>query len=200
MTDYTTKAVVKGELGITDTADDTTIDAIITAVSQWIDRYCGRRFDIANPVPGQGTSVRTFTAMSDGTVYIDDAVEIVEILTDDGTRTYATTMDTDTYEGAPYNAVSQGGTYTRIDAINGGVFPTRPRAVKVEARYGWAAVPLPIVRACVLMTMRLFKRKDAPFGVVGSTSAEMGQLMVIPKLDPDVALLLEPYRLKYWIV
>jgi hypothetical protein len=47
--------------------------------------------------------------------------------------------------------------------------------------------------------MRLYKRKDAPFGVVGSTSAEMGQLMVIPKLDPDVKFLLDAYKKQWWV-
>ena len=199
MADYTTKAVVKGELGITDTADDTTIDQIIAAVTLWINRYCGRAFDIANPTPGQGTELRTFTAASSDIVYIDDAIEIVTIDTDDGTRTYATEMDADTYEGYPYNAVTAGGVYTQINAFYGGAFPTTPRAIRVEARYGWAAVPAPVVRACIIQTMRLYKRKDAPFGVVGSTSAEMGQLMVIPKLDPDVKFLLDAYKKQWWI-
>ena len=35
-------------------------------------------------------------------------------------------------------------------------------------------------------------RPHAPFGIVGN--ADMGQLQVIPKLDPDVALLLSGLR------
>lgn len=197
MTDYTSAAVVKARLGIDDTADDTAIGAVISGVSQWIDRYCGRSFALASA----SGSIRTYTAAGADLVYIDDAVEIIEITTDDGTRAYATTMAADTYEGAPYNVAAVGGpVYNKIYAINGGVFPTGRRAVKVEARYGWDAIPAPIVEACILQSMRLFKRKDAPFGVVGSPSAEMGQLSVIPKMDPDVTLLLEPYRRKYWIV
>lgn len=196
MTDYTTKTVVKGELGITDTDDDTTIDQIITAVSAWIDAYCGRTFGVP---PGSG-SIRTYTAVPDGSrVYIDGAIEIIEITTDDGTRTYDTSVDVGDYEGAPYNAIADGKGYTHILPLNGYRFPTGNGAVRVEARFGVAAIPAPIVRACILQTQRLYKRKDAPFGVVGSTSAEMGQLMVIPKLDPDVKLMLSAYR-SVWVV
>ena len=199
MADYTTKAVIKGELGISDTADDTTIDQIIAAVTLWINRYCGRVFDIANPVQGQGTSTRTYTAASTGIVYIDDAIEIVLIETDDGTRTYATTMDADTYEGYPYNAPAAGGVYTQVNAFYGGAFPLTPRAVRVEARYGWAAVPAPVVRACILLTCKIFKRKDAPFGIMGSTSSELGQLLVIPRLDYDALAFLDAYKRHWWV-
>ena len=199
MADYTTKAVVKGELGITDTADDTTIDQIIAAVTLWINRYCGRVFDIANPTPGQGTVARSYTAASTGVVYIDDAIEIVLIETDDGTRTYATTMDADTYEGYPYNAPAAGGVYTQVNAFYGGAFPTTPRAIRVEARYGWAAVPAPVVRACILLTCKIFKRKDAPFGIMGSTSSELGQLLVIPRLDYDALAFLDAYKRHWWV-
>lgn len=46
--------------------------------------------------------------------------------------------------------------------------------------------------AAMILAGRIFKRKDAPFGVVGS--AEMGQLLVIAKHDPDVQLLMRSFR------
>lgn len=46
--------------------------------------------------------------------------------------------------------------------------------------------------AAMILVGRIFKRKDAPFGVIGSV--EMGQMLVIAKHDPDVRLLMEPFR------
>jgi len=37
--DYTTRAIVKDAMGATSTANDTTIDRVVTAVSRFIDRY-----------------------------------------------------------------------------------------------------------------------------------------------------------------
>ncbi len=52
--------------------------------------------------------------------------------------------------------------------------------------------PGPIGEAVAIQAGRLFKRGEAPFGVTGS--AGMGQLKVIPELDPDVKLLLRRYK------
>ena len=59
-----------------------------------------------------------------------------------------------------------------------------------------AAVSLysyPLVNeAALLQCSRLFARRNAPFGVAGN--AEMGTLLAIPKLDSDVAQMLDPLR------
>lgn len=47
----------------------------------------------------------------------------------------------------------------------------------------------PVVReACFLQSLRLFQRKNAPFGITGSP--ELGQMRAITKVDPDVEVLL----------
>lgn len=50
--------------------------------------------------------------------------------------------------------------------------------------------PGPVVEACVILATRLFRRKDAPFGVIGS--AEFG-LERIAANDPDVKRLMMPF-------
>jgi hypothetical protein len=44
--------------------------------------------------------------------------------------------------------------------------------------------PQPIKEACLLLAARLYKRKDAIFGVSGPN--EFGQLQIIDKFDADV--------------
>lgn len=57
MTDYTTLAKVKSELGITGSAEDARFNALITEASALIDSYCGRTFEsktLTEKVKGYG--------------------------------------------------------------------------------------------------------------------------------------------------
>jgi hypothetical protein len=46
--------------------------------------------------------------------------------------------------------------------------------------------------AALLQCSRIFARRNAPFGVTGN--ADMGTLLAIPKMDSDVAMMLNPLR------
>lgn len=189
---YATLAQLRARLGFAtaDTADDTILEAIVAAVSRWIDLHCGRRFWV-NSV----AEARYYTATdSDLLLCPDDVVTVTALACDeDGDRVYERTWAATDYDLEPYNATLDGQPYTRIAVTPNGqyAFPTMAKAVKVTGTFGWSAVPDAIREACLLQAERIYKRKDAPFGVLGS--AEMGQTLVIPKLDPDVALLLWPY-------
>ena len=52
-------------------------------------------------------------------------------------------------------------------------------------------MPDAIERAALLLATRYFKRKDAPFGVLGTP--ELGFMRVTAK-DPEIRALLNPYR------
>lgn len=165
------------------------IESVITAVSREIDNYCHRRFwkNTAN-------EVRYFTAAWGNLLFCGDVVSITGVATDDaGDRLYATTLATTDYDLEPYNAVLDGLPYDRmrITPTSSHSFLTSQRGNKLTGIFGWPSVPQEVNEACLIQCIRLFKRKDAPFGVVGS--AEMGQLVMLTKLDPDVKLLLEPY-------
>lgn len=57
-------------------------------------------------------------------------------------------------------------------------------------------IPAAITYACILQAARLVKRKDAIFGVLGSP--EMGgEIRLLAKLDPDVQVLVRPYK-RWW--
>jgi len=188
---YTTASVVKSRLGITDTASDTILANIIEAVSREIDNYCGRRFYAE-------AETNYYTAVTPTFVMTDDIVSVTSLLTDSGgDRTYATTWSTADYDMIPYNAANKDQPYTGIEVAENGdyEFPTIKKGVKITGSFGYcttATQPGTITEACNLQAQRIFKRKDAPFGVMGS--ADMGTVMVIPKLDPDVKLMLDPYR------
>jgi hypothetical protein len=201
---YTDLATVKARLGIADTDDDATLESIVTAVSRSIDDFCRRRFYAA-------TETRYYTApcqsrpsdaaevtVAGGYVDVDDLLSISAngLATDDAAdRTYGTVWATTDYELAPYNAALDGKPYTRVCATPNGAraFPSGARGVKITGSFGYSATTPDVVReACLLQASRIFRRKDAPFGVTGS--AEMGVATLIARLDPDVMLLLNPLR------
>lgn len=80
-------------------------------------------------------------------------------------------------------------TLTVDRGVNGTTAATHSNAAAVS-RYRY---PANVVEASLIQAGRVFRRKDAPFGVVGS--AEMGSGIVIARLDPDVRMMLDPFRL-----
>jgi hypothetical protein len=176
--------------GLTDTTDDTVIENVIEAVSRQIDNYAGRRFYVTG-----SDETRYFTAEESEYLSAGDVVSITTLSTDENDdRVYERTWAATDYDLTPYNAALDGLPYTRLEITPNGsyAFPTGAKSVKIVGKWGYPATPDAINEACLIQAIRLFKRKDAPFGVMGS--AEMGQLVVIPRLDPDVKMLLDPFR------
>jgi hypothetical protein len=68
----------------------------------------------------------------------------------------------------------------------------RRATVRVEGTFGWDAVPDAIREATILQSSRLYTRLDSPLGVAGF--GDMGAMRVSFKGDPDVAMLLAPFR------
>jgi hypothetical protein len=69
------------------------------------------------------------------------------------------------------------------------------KGVKLTASFGWSAVPLPVNQACVMIAQRLHKRNATILGQAAATAVGTISL-TIPKLDPDVQMLLKPFRKK----
>lgn len=184
---YCSLAELKAEQHIPDTDDDATLEQAIEAASRAIDDACGRTFYQA------AAATRYYTAEDGELLFVDDLVSVTSLTTDEiGDRTYSTTWLTTDYDLEPYNAAALGKPYLWIRQAPLGQrwFPTGRRGVKIVGTFGWPAVPPQAKRACLIQAARYWKRKDAVFGVMGS--AEMGTVMAIPGLDPDVKQLLAP--------
>lgn len=176
---------------VSDQIDDAEIDAVITAVSRMIDGYTGRRFYVT---PADET--RYYTA-SDGSLLMpeDDIISITTLKTDDnGDGTYETTWSTSDYALQPVNAGLNGRPYLWINTTSSGscAFPHGVNGVQIAGKFGYSVVcPAVIRQVCLIQSLRIFKRKDTPFGVMGS--GDMGQAVIINDLDPDVRTMLNPY-------
>jgi hypothetical protein len=183
----------------------------INAASRAVDNYTDRRFwadetPVTKVFP-PWTDVRRQTDDYVSSSYemwlpedIADATGLVISTDTNGGGTYDTVWDATDYRLWPYAANTSGSLYggwnklestgrLRFDIRgiggNRGLMP-----VQITARFGWSFCPDPIEQATVLKAAQLFKRKDAPFGVVqfGDIAA-----VTITRKDADVVELLWPY-------
>jgi hypothetical protein len=191
---YCTLAELKAELRLkpADLADDARLEAVISDVSRAIDNECGRRFYTT-----AADETRHATASHPDHLLLPfDLLALTELATDDGTRQYATVWAASDYDLEPYDAPLDGVPYDTIAVAprSARAFPAGlARGVRLTGKFGYSAdTPGPVRRACLIQCTRIFRRSDAPFGVTGS--AEMGTASLIVRLDPDVKLLLAPYK------
>ena len=193
---YTTLAAVKAALRISDSTDDTLIENSVDAASRLIDGYCMRNFYSV------GTATRLFTAPDPLYCPVDDiagtAITIQTSTQADGI--FDVTFTVTDYQLEPLNANLDGihWAFDRIRAVGDFAFPMvsasfgEQALVKVTAVFGWPAVPKAIEQATILQAARHFKRFDSPLGVAGF--GDFGVVRVSRFLDPDVQMLVEPYK------
>ena len=189
---YVTRNDVQQALGLgtaTLVPDSEEIDQVITSVSRAIDDYCGRFFySVAGTV--------TFTANDYLYLPIGDWSAVTSIKTDednDGTPEVTLTAGTD-YRLAT-NKVVPGWPYTavRITSFGSHTLPVLvTEGVQISGTRGWIQTPAPIAAAALVQSTRLHARRNTPLGVAGSP--EGGIVRLLSRLDPDVELMLRPYR------
>lgn len=184
--DYVTAADLKAYLRIGDTVDDAQLAFAISAASRAVDRCTNRQFGLVAAPEQRAYTARIDRARRKYVVTVDDFMTVTGLLV---------TVDTPptTYTLKPSNADAVGKPWTEI-VLDGG--SCVEDAVKVTARWGWTTVPVAVQQATLLQAARLFKRRDAAFGVAGSP--ELGsELRLLDKVDPDVAVVLGPYT-RWW--
>lgn len=194
MANYATRDQVKAALRITDNIDDSLIDIAIDAASREIDAYTERTFTLS-------TATRVYTPTDSFLTEIDDLVTLTTLKTSSDGSSFDTTWSSSDYQLEPLNGIAGGISqpYTRIRAIGDYLFPVwdtkNPNAyeatVQIAGVWGWSTVPSAITQACLLYSMRQFKRFDAPLGVAGF--GDIGAIN-ITRIDPDVMALLSPFR------
>lgn len=187
---YVESAALRSALRIGGAEEDTEADRAVTAASRAIDEACGRFFYQAGPEPrlyrpdpGLCTvAVDDFHTTAGLTVEVDTA----------GDGTYATAWDATDWLAEPVNPRYRW-PFESIAAAGTRLFPRQPGrrpAVRVTASWGWAAVPVEIEQAALLLAMKLFRRRDTPLGIV--TTTEFAAVRVA-RSDPDVSSLIDPF-------
>jgi len=196
---YATLTQIKNYLSISDSTDNELLEDLIESASRSIDRIANRRF-----YADSTASARRYRAYSDVFVYTDDistTTSLVVAIDENGNGTYSKTLTLDTdFIMDPLTASALGRPFTQLTMVSNTeswpIFPgltqngLRP-GVQVTAKWGWPSVPDDITVATLTLTADLYKRKDAPGGVLG-----LGDLGVI-RMSPvgrDVAQIVRAYK------
>lgn len=194
--DYATTSELKGMLGIPSatTTYDTELALVISAASRAIDHAADRQFGVLSAAAARVYTPRTFTGGR--RVIMDDLMTTTDLVVkadDDGDGVYERTITSAEYRLFPWNAAADGMPWTILFPEWGTVFPACERSMEITAKWGWTEVPDVVHQACLTQAGRLFKRRDAPFGVAGSLQ-DGSEIRLLSRLDPDVAVLIASVR------
>lgn len=198
---YTSVEELKDRLGITTTANDLQAQLAVMGAAKAIEGLTGRFFY-------QVTETRTFVPYDIWEQPIDDLVSITALNVDSqGTGVYdqawVNNVDYQLAYGIwEFNALASGEPrpFTQVRVINGAaggkffpfIWPFAPlNRVQVVGTWGWPEVPYAVKQASLQVASELFKLKDAPFGLAGTS--EFG-VMRVPKVNPYIVPLLTPYK------
>ena len=196
---YATLTQIKGYMSISDNTDNDLLEDLIESASRSIDRIANRRFYLDSVA-----SARLYRAYSDIFVYVDDigTTSSLVVKTDsNGNGSYAKTLTLNQdYILDPLTAPSLSRPYTQLTMVSNTetwpIFPgltqngLRP-GVQVTARWGWPSVPDDINMACLILTADLYKRKDAPGGILGL--GDLGVVRMSP-IGRDVTAMVRAYK------
>ena len=187
---YCSLSQIKAAARITDAIDDSLLEMAVESASRMIDAECDRNFY------SSGTATRDFIPNDVYTVDTDDLTSIVSVKLDDsGELTFPITLAVTDYQTEPVNQKVSGNAFpiTRLRMIGDYLLPIwgKQATVRIQGVYGFTPQPIQVTQACIIQASRIFKRLDSPLGVAGF--GDMGAIRV-GKVDPDVAMLIRPFK------
>jgi len=196
---YATLAEIKGYMSISDNTDNDLLENLIESASRSIDRIANRRFYL-----DATASARLYRAYSNVFVFVDDigtTSNLVVKTDEDGNGTYSKTLTLNTdFILDPLTSQSLNRPFTQLTMVSNTeswpIFPgltsngLRP-GVQVTARWGWPSVPDDLNMACLILTADLYKRKDAPGGILGL--GDLGVVRMSP-IGRDVTAMVRAYK------
>lgn len=188
---YATAAELAHFMGDAVATDDAELTLAIESASRSVDRITGWQFGSLD-----APESRLFTARYD-TYRRRWVIDVDDFATTDAMTVETVSPQYDqpllAWLPAPVNAVVADGVWTQlvIDSGSPVVLTAAEHGVRVTATWGWPDVPPTIKLATLIQASRLFARRHAPFGVAGNP--EVGQLRLLERLDPDVAIRVRPF-------
>jgi hypothetical protein len=190
---YCTLAELKAALRVSDSIDDSLLELAIESASREIDGTCERFFYNTS-----GTQI--YAPHNFYLVQTNDIVSVTSVKTSTDGVTFGQTLRTSDYQLEPLNNIAGGlvTPFTQMRAVGDYLWPAySPQtifhleaSVQVTGTFGWASVPTAIRQATVILAMRIFKRLDAPLGMITN---DLGSMRV-GRFDPDVEALVAPFR------
>lgn len=191
--DYASSAELKDYTRIDDSVDDMEVGLALTASSRAIDRSTNRQFGVVASAEERYYESRWDRRRSLYVVELDDLSSTTGFVVTDpnGDTVAAQVTDGDGgYVLEPRNALAKSQPWTRF------TIPTAASYYLVTGLWGWAAVPDAIKQGTLLQSNRFLWRRQAPGGVAGSP--DLGsEVRLLAKVDPDVEVIIGPYR-RWW--
>ena len=198
---YCALADVKTAMNVTSTSDDAWISDLITEAQADIDRYLGFMFQEDGP-----GSYRLFDGQDAEQLWIDNAIAVTEVLETvynpyigaNGAYTLGNPQTIDITADCillPNNISPQ---YLLAGCLD---FPFQYgwQNYKITGTWGYSSIPLPITRACKLLTIHYYKRRDATYGMsTGSKQYGMKNQFAVD-MPEEVTCILEKYRPRYFL-
>lgn len=187
---------LRGEFPTSVAFDTVELQDALNTASRGIESVCERQFNT-----DASAAVRIIPAnrvISTRLALVDDFHTITGLVIesdDTGTGTSWSAWTASEYQLEPLGGVvdgRDGWPFTRIRAVDYRTFPRHDSgraALRVTARWGWAAVPAAVKTSCLIAAVEIWKLKDAPFGVAGV--GEWGTLRV--RENPMIMKKLSPY-------
>lgn len=177
-----------------DQRSDDILAEVLAAAVEDVQEFCQRTFTrepvdemTGDPVPSERTFKVTADDVRIGYVLIDDFYTLND-LTIDGW-----TLGTDYTAGPLPTAMRPGWPYYRIESSK-----LTTGTLTVTAHWGWVAVPAKVREVTLEHAAEMFKRKDAPFGVLGLD--QMTGAVRISSSDTRLLDRLRRYRLHQALV
>ena len=174
------------------------LETAIEAASRWIDEITGARFYASS-------ETRYYTPQWSDLLYVDDLLSVTTLKTDDDwDGVYETTWTASDYILEPRNNALRGRPYRQVRVnVNGDTaFPRGVvDGVQLVGSFGYssgtsASAPAPVKQACLLVAHRLWRRKDAIFGVAGTPGLGVTTIQAQIPRDADVMEMLKGVELR----
>jgi hypothetical protein len=198
---YCDLADVKTSMNVTSTTDDAWITELISEAQADIDRELGYSFQQDGP----GSS-RVYDGNDNYTLWIDDCLAITQVLQ----TTYnpylgannVYTLGNPQTEDVTADCILQPNNKTPqylLTRISGLPFEFGKQNYNITGTWGYSDIPLPITRACKLLVVHYYKRRDAGYGQMTSTK-QYGQKMQYPvDMPEEVCRIIERYKPHYFL-
>ena len=192
---YCALADVKTMMNVTSTSDDTWISELISEAQADIDRYLGFMFQ------EDDGNYRLYDGMDAEQLWIDPCLSLTQVLETiynpyigaNGAYTLGNPQTIDITADCillPNNISPQ----YLLRRLSGLPFQYGWQNYKVTGNWGYSSIPVPITRACKLLTVHYYKRRDATYGMTaGSKQYGMKNQMAID-MPEEVTCILEKYR------
>jgi hypothetical protein len=182
---YATAAELRSFIADGSSGSENELALAIETASRSVDRICNRQFGSLDALESRQFSARYDTYRRRWIIDTDDFANTDAMSVEVVGPQYDSLIEG--WLPAPVNAVATGGVWTQvvIDS-DSAMMPTADEGgIRITTTWGWPEVPAAVKLATMIQASRLFARRHAPFGILGSPETGR-ELRLLERLDADL--------------